>query len=349
MDIRFLFLFYSNLLGSDANSIDIDTDLAETASAMGVKSFRFDAVFDGSASQSDVFSETIPLLQSALRGYNCTIFTYGQTGTGKTHTMLGHDIWSLASEVEETNENIDSLTMDEGNFSFLFFYLHFFVIYLFVYQILGARGIIPRAMQYLFSTPSSRNDELSLTLSYVEIYNESVFDLLNPPEDQSRNKGLEVREDGRGGIEVNGLSEVHVTTLHEVFTVLWDGAKNRNMATTNMNEHSSRSHTILIVKLLLNKGLTEPPSFFKSISSYSNFLLSHISPLILYTIGDKTLRSKLCLVDLAGSEKWKTHSISKFSEKRIRELTSINQSLSCLGNCISALLSPHRSHIPYRW
>jgi hypothetical protein len=99
--------------------------------------------------------------------------------------------------------------------------------------------------------------------------------------------------------------------------VLWKGAQNRAMASTNMNERSSRSHTILGVKLVVtNNGVVR--------------------------------RSKINLVDLAGSERYKTHQMAQFSEQRIKELTSINQSLSALGNCISALTGKAKSHVPYR-
>ena len=187
------FLFPPFRSGSEPNSINVDTDLADNTCPMGLKTFQFDSVFDGSASQADVFAQTIPLLESSLQGYNCTIFTYGQTGTGKTHTILGHDIWSLASEVEKTNEDIAALTNDEGR-----------------------RGIIPRAMQFLFSRGSRGGSSLAITLSYVEIYNETLRDLLNPTQISSSNsgkggKGLDIRENSQGEMIVPGLSEVTVT------------------------------------------------------------------------------------------------------------------------------------------
>jgi len=331
------------------------------------KEYRLDGVFGPDASQEDLFLATVPLLRAALSGYNTTVFTYGQTGTGKTHTMLGHDLWALAGEV--TGGISDDITGDKGT-----------------------RGIIPRALQYVFkqirimesaNTPSwlRRNSKegggknfmssakkkpkdggdggarVTVSVSYTEIYNEKVMDLLrvkdnnndkssttnmysvpnvqgigaanmNSPSRQKKgglnfgklekeDPGLDIREDKKLGILVPGLTEVTVESEEEVFQVLWKGAQNRAMASTNMNERSSRSHTILGVRLVVsNNGLVR--------------------------------RSKINLVDLAGSERYKTHQMAQFSEQRIKELTSINQSLSTLGNCISALTGKGKSHVPYR-
>lgn len=96
------------------------------------------------------------------------------------------------------------------------------------------------------------------------------------------------------------------------------------MIATDMNAHSSRSHTIfqvVIERKPLDTGIGADT---------------------------KIIRSKINLVDLAGSEKWKPHQLNRFSEKRIQEMTSINQSLSNLGNCVRALLEKRRQHIPYR-
>ena len=110
-----------------------------------------------------------------------------------------------------------------------------------------------------------------------------------------------------------------VSNATEVFDSLWKGAKNRAVSSTDMNEHSSRSHTIFQV-LVETKGMNGLPG----------------------------TKAKLNLVDLAGSEKWRPHQLSEFSDTRIMEMTSINQSLSNLGNCVRGLLRPGRNHIPFR-
>ena len=102
--------------------------------------------------------------------------------------------------------------------------------------------------------------------------------------------------------------------------LLWKGAHNRAVSSTDMNERSSRSHTIFQV-VVEQKALGG---------------------------GSKIKRSKVNLVDLAGSEKWRPHQLPSFTDKRISEMTSINRSLSNLGNCVRALLEKKRSHIPYR-
>ncbi|GMH71606.1 hypothetical protein TrST_g1383 [Triparma strigata] len=321
------------------------------------KEYRLDGVFAPDADQEEIFNATVPLLRAALSGYNATIFTYGQTGTGKTHTMLGHDLWALAAEI---GNEVSDFSEDRGR-----------------------RGIIPRALQYVFkqirvmesaTSPSwlRRKDQNSdrtfmsgakkkdnnevgakilVSVSYTEIYNEKVRDLLAVKEETSiyttpnmtgvgaanlstpskgsrRGSGyfgemaaeetsLEIREDKNLGIVVPNLTEISVESEEEIFQVLWKGAQNRAMASTNMNERSSRSHTILGVRLTVNHG-------------------------------GIIRRSKINLVDLAGSERYKTHQMAQFSEQRIKELTSINQSLSALGNCISALTGRQKSHVPYR-
>ena len=164
-----------------------------------------------------------------------------------------------------------------------------------------------------------------ISCTFIEIYNEKVFDLLRYDESRQLRSGLEIREDKHRGVCIPDAAEVIVSSQDEVLGLLWEGAQNRAVAATDMNEHSSRSHTVLQVaveqRAIAGKGSGNPMV---------------------------ATRSKLNLVDLAGSEKWRTHQLAKFSEQRIAELTSINQSLSTLGNCIRALLQPGRSHVPYR-
>ena len=107
------------------------------------------------------------------------------------------------------------------------------------------------------------------------------------------------------------------------YVLLWKG-RNRAVSATDMNEYSSRSHTIfqIIIEMVVNADGNDGPKFVR--------------------------RSKINLVDLAGSETMKENKIASLNQKRINELTSINQSLSCLGNCVRALSQSKRSHVPYR-
>jgi hypothetical protein len=163
-----------------------------------------------------------------------------------------------------------------------------------------------------------------------------VFDLLNYQHQQSKGakSGLEIREDKVNGVFVPDAVQVQVASLAEVMQVLWKGAVNRAMCATDMNEHSSRSHTIFQVTMeqTVTKSVAQ-----RSGSSLGQDLSSSV-----------TKRSKLSLVDLAGSEKWRSHQLTCFTDQRIQEMTSINQSLSNLGNVMRGLLQPGRCHVPYR-
>ena len=256
----------------------------------GERAFRFEEVFGESASQSDVFAACCaPLVGCALKGQNASILTYGQTGTGKTHTMLGHDIWRLAAECERAA--VDRSTD-------------------------GERGLIPRAMACLFGALRQSRAKASVKVSYVEIHNERVVDLLRPPGDDEA-PSLDIRDDAERGITAVGAEEIEDAAEDQVLDVLWFGAENRAMCATDLNERSSRSHTIFsVVVERLDKG-------------------------------GRLVTSKLNLVDLAGSEKWRSYELKAFSAQRIKELTSINQSPSALANVVGALIAG-KAHVPYR-
>jgi hypothetical protein len=242
----------------------------------------------------------------------------GQTGTGKTFTMLGYDIWEMAHTSTNSDKSLTEIARDEA-------YM----------------GIVPRSMKWLLGTLDKLQLTYTISISYVELYNDiKIIDLLDVTDFPKSTTGttsgaavsgttavsssLEIRENKRGDIIVPGLTCIQVTTIDQILKLLWDGAKCRSIAATDMNDHSSRSHTVFIVYLQINSQN-------------------------IHTGGIQEIKnSKLCLVDLAGSEKWKSHQMATFSEARIKELTSINRSLSALGNCISALLKTGRGHIPYR-
>lgn len=158
-----------------------------------------------------------------------------------------------------------------------------------------------------------------------QVYCENVYDLLAPGRgggDAEELDSLDIRQDA-GAPTVPGAVTVPVRTAADVMGVLWAGARNRAVCATDMNERSSRSHTIFQVVVEQRPAPGAPA-------------------------GSPILRSKLNLVDLAGSEKWRPHQLASFSDKRIQELTHINLSLSNLGNCIRALAERGRTHVPYR-
>jgi hypothetical protein len=289
---------------SGSNTLKI-ANKSMSAKSNSATNYQLDHVFNQDCSQHAVFEKLRGSLDDCFQGYNCTVFAYGQTGTGKTHTMLGIDFWQMAID----QEDFDPYALRESESSW---------------------GTIPQAAQLLFSKikllkESGKLVSAQVSCSYLELYNERLYDLLGEQSAVSRqtDRGYAIREDKVKGVCVPGASDVIVSEEEEVLGLLWEGAKNRAVSATDMNEHSSRSHTIFqfVVEIEMKAEEGQPR------------LIS---------------RSKLNLVDLAGSETMKANKIASLSEKRIQELTSINQSLSCLGNCIRALSQAGRSHVPYR-
>jgi kinesin family protein 5 len=244
------------------------------------KKYIFDHVFPGLSSQKEVYRFTgEPMIQEIIRGYNCTIFTYGQTSSGKTHSMFGFDLESGETGVWK-NEN--------------------------------EMGIIPRAISDLFECIDNVEDEIEFTLkvSFLEIYLEKIKDLICP---QSEN--LKIRETENGIIYVENAKEVYVSSFEEILAQIRKGQKNRAVAETKMNRCSSRSHSVLTIKIIKNN------------------LTKHT----------KTC-SKLTMVDLAGSER-----IDKSGAEglTLTQVKHINKSLLMLGNVIHAITDKEK-YIPYR-
>ncbi|XP_049826258.1 kinesin-II 85 kDa subunit-like [Aethina tumida] len=237
------------------------------------KNFSYSKVFSESSNQFDVYrSVAIPIVEKIFEGYNGTIFAYGQSGTGKTYTMFGN-------------------TLEQDH-----------------------RGIIPNIFSHMFSEISKSNKNMSylVTVTYMEIYNEQVRDLLS---DNPHNK-LTIRERADVGVYVKDLLGFSVNSMDAVNDLLIRGCKNRSIGSTKLNDLSSRSHAIVTVILESKNKTTNEVKF-----------------------------GKLNLVDLAGSER-----VSKtmVTGERLREAGKINLSLSVLGNVISALVDQNSTHIPYR-
>ncbi|KAJ8024361.1 Kinesin heavy chain [Holothuria leucospilota] len=174
-------------------------------------------------------------------------------------------------------------------------------------------GVIPRIVQDIFNHiyQMDENLEFHIKVSYFEIYMDRIRDLL----DVSKTN-LSVHEDKNRVPFVKGATERFVSSPDEVMEVIDEGKANRHIAVTNMNEHSSRSHSIFLIQVKQENVETQ-----------------------------KKLSGKLYLVDLAGSEK-----VSKTGAEGtvLDEAKNINRSLSALGNVISALAEGKKSHIPYR-
>ncbi|XP_049502339.1 kinesin-like protein KIF11 isoform X2 [Panthera uncia] len=179
-------------------------------------------------------------------------------------------------------------------------------------------GIIPRTLHQIFEKLTDNGTEFSVKVSLLEIYNEELFDLLNPSSDVSER--LQMFDDPRNkrGVIIKGLEEITVHNKDEVYQILEKGAAKRTTAATLMNAYSSRSHSVFSVTIHMKETTIDGEELVK--------------------IG------KLNLVDLAGSE---NIGRSGAVDKRAREAGNINQSLLTLGRVITALVE-RTPHVPYR-
>ena len=170
------------------------------------KAYTFDHVFGPDSKQVDVYNVVArPIVDAVLSGYNGTIFAYGQTGTGKTFTMEG------------------------------------------VRAVPELRGIIPNSFAHIFGhiSKADPNQKYLVRVSYLEIYQEEVRDLLG--KDQTHR--LEVKENRDTGVYVKDLSACVVNNADDLDRVMTQGNKNRSVGATNMNAHSSRSHAIFTITI----------------------------------------------------------------------------------------------------
>ncbi|XP_016078404.1 PREDICTED: kinesin-like protein KIF27 isoform X2 [Miniopterus natalensis] len=190
----------------------------------------------------------------------------------------------------------------------------------------GQKGIIPRAIQEIFQNISENpSTDFKLKVSYIEVYKEDLRDLL---ELETSMKDLHIREDEKGNTVIVGAKECQVESADEVMSLLEMGNAARHTGTTQMNEHSSRSHAIFTISICQVEKNTE---------ATAGGLWSSRRHIV----------SKFHFVDLAGSER-----VTKTGNtgERFKESIQINSGLLALGNVISALGDPRRksSHIPYR-
>lgn len=239
--------------------------------------FTFDHVFSTGCSNFDIYGKTTqPLIDRLIEGYNATIFAYGMTGSGKTFTMSG--------------------TEEE-------------------------KGLIPLSVSYLFSSllekTNTENEKSEVWVSYLEIYNEKINDLLdvasgsnvqNTPSrlftstHTSSSGDLKIRDDSECGVRVVGLTQKRCDTSEEVLDWINKGNKNRKTSETEFNTRSSRSHAIVMIRLISKDIRT----------------------------GEQNIRT-LSLCDLAGSER------GVGQNERRKEGAFINRSLLALGTVISRL------------
>ncbi|KAG7277570.1 hypothetical protein CRUP_013888 [Coryphaenoides rupestris] len=225
--------------------------------------------------QQGVFLANVkPILSHILRGQNASVFAYGPTGAGKTHTMLG------------TPEH---------------------------------PGVIPRAVREVFNQVRVRGEEeeeegwdCNVAMSYLEIYNEKVLDLLSPGA-----QDLPIREDKDHNILIPGLTQTPIASFSDFDRVFIPASLNRTTASTKLNQRSSRSHAILLIKVVRTQR--SPPH--------------------------RQQTGKLYLVDLAGSEDNRRTGNQGI---RLKESGAINLSLFTLSKVVDSLNTGTGSRVPYR-
>ena len=291
----------------DASDEDVESSKFKT------QEFGFDEVYDETATQEEVYVKSAkPAVLNALGGYNATVLAYGQTGTGKTYTMEG-DRGTMLAYGQQRFGLPGNAPVTDGT----------------------QRGIIPRAIEDIFNfiaADSHARSKYLVRVSYLQIYNETVSDLLKP-----ERTNLQIREDKKRGVFVEGQSEWVVRTPTEIYGLLERGAQLRATGSTKMNEISSRSHAVFTI--IIEHSIIEDDDPLDGTDPAPERSPSRAERQSI-TVG------KLNLVDLAGSERV---SLTGATGKRLDESKKINQSLSALGNVISALTDTKtRPHIPYR-
>jgi kinesin family protein 5 len=201
---------------------------------VGLREFVFESVFPSGVNQGHVYQTvTSGIIVDVLNGFNATILVYGQTGAGKTHTMFGADDESIY-----------------GNS-------------------LHSAGIVPRSLREILVATKSRETDIEsrLFVSYVEVFGEHVIDLLRGGVRCGHSKVAAQR------YVLSGAAEKEIRTASDVSALMRDGEKVKRKAATEMNERSSRAHSLIIIKIRQQHKHT-----------------------------DKTMTSSLFLVDLGGSE-----------------------------------------------
>ena len=244
------------------------------------KDFTFDYIFDEYESTKSIFTTALqPNLEGLFQGYNSTTMAYGMTGSGKTYTMLGE---------------INNISIIDQNPGLIF---------------LAVKDIF---WKIHLEIAMDKNWDFTLKLSYLEIYNEQIRDLIG--ENQIN---LQILEDPLKGPIVQGLQETTIKNPQEIIELINLGNEKRVVAETSSNKFSSRSHAILTLTLQKKHRINEP---------------------------NKITHAKLVMADLAGSER---ACVSENKGLRMMEGGNINKSLLALGNCIK-MLSEKASKVNYR-
>lgn len=263
----------------DSNSIQLlesDTNLFNPHSKAVKQAYQFDHLFSPESTNNHIFDSVVKnIVRSSMEGFHGSVFTYGQTSSGKTFTMNGDK---------------------------------------------GQPGIIPQAIAECFDAVQNMpGRDFILRVSYLEVYNEQIKDLLSMDPVPVR-----IQHDPKRGTVLTGVKEQVVLNTQQVLALIKSGEAHRHVGSTDMNEKSSRAHTLF--KIIIESTSSDKKEPVKVSSLY--------------------------LVDLAGSESAK---MTNSKGERAREAKHINQSLLTLSTIIQRL-SEDRSggagkrtqHLPYR-
>ncbi|XP_010892592.2 kinesin-like protein KIF22 isoform X2 [Esox lucius] len=262
--------------GACVRGLDSQTlEIINWRNATETLQYQFDAFHDEQATQQEVFLSSVkPILPHILKGQNASVFAYGPTGAGKTHTMLGGP---------------------------------------------EQPGVIPRAVREVFNLVKAKEKEdnawdYSISMSYLEIYNEKVLDLLCPSA-----QDLPIREDKDRNILIPGLTNTPLTSFSDFHTQFLPASLNRTTASTKLNQRSSRSHAVLLIKVVRTQRAVQ----------------------------QRVQTGKLYLVDLAGSEDNRRTGNKGI---RLKESGAINLSLFTLSKVVDALSTGGggSGRVPYR-
>ncbi len=273
--------------------------------------FTFDHLFGSSATQEDIFNTcAVPICKDVLDGFNGSIFAYGQTGAGKTHTMSG------PVDVEDYDKD---------------------------------RGLCMRVSSYLFANARKLPDTVSIRLSIMEIYNEQLIDLLREPVAASTINApaipkLSIVEVPGQGVLIPALYVMPLASEEDAFTFFLMAHRNRSVAEHQLNRNSSRSHvvyTFYIDRVRAGGAVVVPDGRQHARKSMGGQVGTNAPA----DVDPEVIQSKVHLVDLAGSERTGKTGSSGVVQK---EATYINRSLSYLEQVVVALTQQKREHIPYR-
>ncbi|XP_023936954.1 kinesin-like protein KIF23 [Bicyclus anynana] len=309
--------------------------------------YTFKEVFPPDANQQDIFDKVaLPLVEGLVKGKNGLLFTYGVTGSGKTFTMTGEPqncgilprcLNVLFKTINELQAHKYVFKPDKMN----------------MFDIQNEAEAMLERQQELHKFKSNRknnsnpnlamsdtemnkidglneDNQYAVFVTYIEIYNNSVFDLLDDGPSITKNlQSKVIREDAASNMYVHGVTEVEIKSAEEAFDAFYLGLKRKRMAHTTLNAESSRSHSVFTIRLV------QAP-----VDSMGEAVIQNKEYLSI---------SQLSLVDLAGSERTNR---TKNTGQRLREAGNINKSLMTLRSCMEILrenqINGAKNKVPYR-